>query len=54
MTEPIEAVSATEEPEMRAEEGGGQDVDERQPAADEADEDLGEIDEALRHARLRP
>ena len=33
-----------------AEEGGGQDVDERQAAADEADEDLGEVDEPLGHA----
>ena len=33
-----------------AEEGRGEDVDQRQPAADPADEDFGEIDEPLRHA----
>ncbi len=33
----------------RAEHGRGQQVDQRQAAADEADEDLGEIDDALRH-----
>ena len=33
-----------------AEEGRGEDVDQRQPAADPADEDFCEIDEPLRHA----
>src|SRR6516165_1796275 len=36
-----------------AEHGGGDDVDERHPAADEADEDLGEVDEAFGHAADR-
>ena len=35
-----------------AEEGRGEDVDERQPAADPADEDLGEVDQPLGHAAL--
>ena len=35
-----------------AEEGGRQDVDQRQAAADEADEHLGEVDQALGHAAL--
>ena len=33
-----------------AEHGRGQDVDQRQPAADEADEHLGQVDDALGHA----
>ena len=33
-----------------AEEGGGEDIHQRQPAANPSDENLGEVDEALRHA----
>src|SRR5262249_46146690 len=36
-----------------AEHRGGDDVDKRHPAANEADEDLGEVDEALGHAADR-
>ena len=36
-----------------AEHRGGEDVDERHSAANEADEDLGEVDEALGHAADR-
>ena len=35
-----------------AEHGRGEDIDQRQPAADEADEHLGEVDDALGHAAL--
>ena len=52
ITEPIDAVSATDEPEMQPNSVLGEDVDQRQAAADEADEHLGEIDQAHRHAAL--
>ena len=52
ITEPIDAVSATDEPEMQPNSVLGEDVDQREPAADEADEHLGEVDQARRHAAL--
>ena len=54
ITEPIDAVSATDEPEMQPNIVEASDVDQRHAAADEADEHLGEVDEALGHAAVAP
>ena len=48
ITEPTAAVSATEDPEMPEQVEAR--IDQRHPAANEAYEDLGQVDQALRHA----